>query len=185
MSVALDDKYTATDGRVLISGLQALVRLTLEQRRLDQERGLNTRVFVSGYPGSPLAGVDLEMGRAARLLEPAGVVFQPALNEELAATAVAGTQLLGRLPGRRHDGVAAFWYGKSPGLDRAADAIRHGNLAGTAALGGAVAWIGDDPGSKSSTVPSSCEPMCQSLCVPLLAPGSVAEIIEFGLHAVA
>ncbi|MFG1679595.1 indolepyruvate ferredoxin oxidoreductase family protein [Nonomuraea sp. NPDC049269] len=185
MSVALDDKYTATDGRVLISGLQALVRLTLEQRRLDRERGLDTRVFVSGYPGSPLAGVDLEMGRAARLLEPAGVVFQPALNEELAATAVAGTQLLDRLPGRRHDGVAGFWYGKSPGLDRAADAIRHGNLAGTAALGGAVAWIGDDPGSKSSTVPSSCEPMCQSLCVPLLAPGSVAEIIEFGLHAVA
>ncbi|MBT2234265.1 indolepyruvate ferredoxin oxidoreductase family protein [Nonomuraea sp. NEAU-A123] len=185
VSVALDDKYTATDGRVLISGLQALVRLTLEQRRLDRERGLDTRVFVSGYPGSPLAGVDLEMGRAARLLEPAGVVFQPALNEELAATAVAGTQLLDRLPGRRHDGVAGFWYGKSPGLDRAADAIRHGNLAGTAALGGAVAWIGDDPGSKSSTVPSSCEPMCQSLCVPLLAPGSVAEIIEFGLHAVA
>lgn len=108
VSVALDDKYTAADGRVLISGLQALVRLTLEQRRLDQERGLNTRVFVSGYPGSPLAGVDLEMGRAARLLEPAGVVFQPALNEELAATAVAGTQLLDRLPGRRHDGVTGF-----------------------------------------------------------------------------
>ncbi|MCA2224890.1 indolepyruvate ferredoxin oxidoreductase family protein [Nonomuraea aurantiaca] len=185
MSVTLDDKYTAADGRVLMSGLQALVRLTLEQRRLDQERGLDTRVFVSGYPGSPLAGVDLEMGRAARLLDPAGVVVRPALNEELAATAVAGTQLLERLPGRRHDGVTGFWYGKSPGLDRAADAIRHGNLAGTAALGGAVAWIGDDPGSKSSTVPSSCEPMCQSLCVPLLAPGSVAEIIEFGLHAVA
>ncbi|WP_433509245.1 indolepyruvate ferredoxin oxidoreductase family protein [Nonomuraea sp. CA-143628] len=185
MSVTLDDKYTAADGRVLMSGLQALVRLTLEQRRLDQERGLDTRVFVSGYPGSPLAGVDLEMGRAARLLDPAGVVVRPALNEELAATAVAGTQLLERLPGRRHDGVTGFWYGKSPGLDRAADAIRHGNLAGTAALGGAVAWIGDDPGSKSSTVPSTCEPMCQSLCVPLLAPGSVAEIIEFGLHAVA
>ncbi|MFI7148947.1 indolepyruvate ferredoxin oxidoreductase family protein [Nonomuraea sp. NPDC050022] len=185
MSVTLDDKYTAADGRVLMSGLQALVRLTLEQRRLDQDRGLDTRVFVSGYPGSPLAGVDLEMGRAARLLDPAGVVVRPALNEELAATAVAGTQLLERLPGRRHDGVTGFWYGKSPGLDRAADAIRHGNLAGTAALGGAVAWIGDDPGSKSSTVPSTCEPMCQSLCVPLLAPGSVAEIIEFGLHAVA
>jgi indolepyruvate ferredoxin oxidoreductase len=185
VSVTLDDKYTAESGRVLMSGLQALVRLTLEQRRLDQERGLDTRVFVSGYPGSPLAGVDLEMGRAARLLEPAGVVVRPALNEELAATAVAGSQLLERLPGRRHDGVTGFWYGKSPGLDRAADAIRHGNLAGTAALGGAVAWIGDDPGSKSSTVPSTCEPMCQSLCVPLLAPGSVAEIIEFGLHAVA
>ncbi|WP_336204330.1 indolepyruvate ferredoxin oxidoreductase family protein [Nonomuraea sp. LPB2021202275-12-8] len=183
--VSLDDRYTATDGRVLMSGIQALVRLTLEQRRLDERRGLDTRVFVSGYQGSPLGGVDLEMGRAARFLDPAGVVFQPGLNEELAATSVAGTQLLGQLPGKRHDGVTGFWYGKNPGLDRAADAIRHGNVAGTAALGGAVAWIGDDPGSKSSTVPSSCEPMCQSLSMPLLAPGSVAEIIEFGLHAVA
>ncbi|MER6574531.1 indolepyruvate ferredoxin oxidoreductase family protein [Nonomuraea sp. NPDC001023] len=184
-TVSLDDKYAAPDGRVLISGIQALVRLTLEQRRLDRERGLNTRAFVSGYQGSPLGGLDLEMGRAARFLDEAGVVFKPGLNEELAATAVAGTQLLGQVPGRSHDGVTAFWYGKNPGLDRAADAIRHGNMAGTAALGGAVAWIGDDPGCKSSTVPSSCEPMCQSLSMPLLAPGSVAEIIEFGLHAVA
>ncbi|GGT39150.1 indolepyruvate ferredoxin oxidoreductase [Nonomuraea spiralis] len=184
-TVSLDDKYAAPDGRVLISGIQALVRLTLEQRRLDRERGLDTRAFVSGYQGSPLGGVDLEMGRAARFLDEAGVVFRPGLNEELAATAVAGTQLLGQVPGRRHDGVTAFWYGKNPGLDRAADAIRHGNMAGTAALGGAVAWIGDDPGCKSSTVPSSCEPMCQSLSMPLLAPGSVGEIIEFGLHAVA
>ncbi|GAB2910990.1 indolepyruvate ferredoxin oxidoreductase family protein [Nonomuraea fastidiosa] len=183
--VSLDDKYTALDGRVLISGIQALVRLTLEQRRLDDERGLDTRAFVSGYPGSPLAGVDLEMGRAARHLEPAGVVFQPGLNEELAATAVAGTQLLDQVPGRRHEGVTGFWYGKNPGLDRAADAIRHANVAGTAPLGGAVAWIGDDPGCKSSTLPSSCEPMCQSLSMPLLAPATVAEIIEYGLHAVA
>ncbi|MFC5823820.1 indolepyruvate ferredoxin oxidoreductase family protein [Nonomuraea insulae] len=183
--VSLDDKYTALDGRVLISGIQALVRLTLEQRRLDEERGLDTRAFVTGYQGSPLAGVDLEMGRAARFMEQAGVVFKPGLNEELAATAVAGTQLLEQVPGRRHDGVTGFWYGKNPGLDRAADAIRHANVSGTAPLGGAVAWIGDDPGCKSSTLPSSCEPMCQSLSMPLLAPGSVAEIIEFGLHAVA
>ncbi|MFG1945822.1 indolepyruvate ferredoxin oxidoreductase family protein [Nonomuraea sp. NPDC048826] len=185
VEVSIDDKYAAESGRVLISGIQALIRLTLEQRRLDRERGLDTRVFVSGYQGSPLGGVDLEMGRAARFLEPAGVVFKPGLNEELAATAVAGTQLLDALPGRRHEGVTGFWYGKNPGLDRAADAIRHGNVAGTAPLGGAVAWIGDDPGSKSSTVPSTCEPMCQSLSMPLLAPGSVAEIIEYGLHAVA
>ncbi|MFG1863221.1 indolepyruvate ferredoxin oxidoreductase family protein [Microbispora bryophytorum] len=183
--VSLDDKYAAEHGTVLISGVQALVRLTLEQRRLDAERGLDTRVFVSGYPGSPLGGVDLEMARAARFLTEAGVVARPGLNEELAATAVAGTQLLAQVPGRRHEGVTGFWYGKNPGLDRAADAIRHGNLAGTAPLGGAVAWIGDDPGSKSSTVPSSCEPMCQSLSMPLLAPGSVAEVVELGLHAVA
>ncbi|MGW6521691.1 indolepyruvate ferredoxin oxidoreductase family protein [Streptomyces sp. NPDC054962] len=184
-AVSLEDKYKARSGRILISGVQALIRLTLEQRRLDEERGLDTRAFVSGYQGSPLGGVDLEMGRARRFLEPAGVVFRPGLNEELAATAVAGTQMLGQVPGRRHDGVTGFWYGKNPGLDRAADAIRHSTVSGTAALGGAVAWIGDDPGSKSSTVPSSCEPMCQSLAMPLLAPGSVAEIIEFGLHAVA
>lgn len=183
--VSLDDKYAAENGTVLISGVQALVRLTLEQRRLDAARGLDTRVFVSGYPGSPLGGVDLEMARAARFLEEAGVVARPGLNEELAATAVAGTQLLDQVPGRRHEGVTGFWYGKNPGLDRAADAIRHGNLAGTAPLGGAVAWIGDDPGSKSSTVPSSCEPMCQSLSMPLLAPGSVAEVVRLGLHAVA
>ncbi|WP_219414530.1 indolepyruvate ferredoxin oxidoreductase family protein [Pseudonocardia nigra] len=183
--VTLDDKYAADGGRVLMSGIQALVRLMLEQRRLDEGRGLDTRVFVSGYQGSPLGGLDMEMGRARRFLDPAGVVFRPGLNEELAATAVAGTQLLGQVPGRRHDGVAGFWYGKNPGLDRAADAIRHATMSGTSPLGGAVALIGDDPGSKSSTVPSSCEPMCQSLSMPLLAPGSVAEVVTYGLHAVA
>ena len=184
-NVSLDDKYVAAEGRALVTGIQALVRLTLAQRRLDAARGLDTRAFVSGYQGSPLGGLDGEMGRARRHLDEAGVVFRPGLNEELAATAVAGTQLLDVVPGRRHDGVVGFWYGKNPGLDRAADAIRHGSLAGTARLGGAVAIIGDDPASKSSTVPSSCEPMAQSLAMPLLAPGSVSEVIEFGLHAVA
>ncbi|QYN31989.1 indolepyruvate ferredoxin oxidoreductase family protein [Pseudonocardia sp. DSM 110487] len=184
-TVTLDDKYTARHGRVLISGIQAIVRMVLEQRRLDTARGLDTRAFVSGYQGSPLAGLDQEMVRARPFLDEAGVVFRPGLNEELAATAVAGTQLLRQAPGRRHDGVTGFWYGKNPGLDRAADAIRHGTLAGTTALGGAVALIGDDPACKSSTVPSTCEPMAQSLLLPLLTPGSVAEIVELGLHAVA
>ncbi|MER7174090.1 indolepyruvate ferredoxin oxidoreductase family protein [Streptomyces mesophilus] len=184
-ALSLDDKYTATEGRALMSGVQALVRLTLEQRRLDRERGLDTRVFVSGYQGSPLGGLDLEMGRASRFLDDAGVVFRAGLNEELAATAVGGTQHLGRLPGGRHEGVTGFWYGKNPGLDRAADAIRHATTAGTAPLGGAVAWIGDDPDCKSSTLPSSCEVLCQSLGLPLFAPGSVRELIEYGLHAVA
>ncbi|MFG2791140.1 indolepyruvate ferredoxin oxidoreductase family protein [Streptomyces sp. NPDC048419] len=185
LSSSLDAKYTADDGRALMSGVQALVRLTLEQRRLDRDRGLDTRVYVSGYQGSPLGSVDLEMGRAARFLDEAGVVFKAGLNEELAATAVGGTQLLGRLPGARHEGVTGFWYGKNPGLDRAADAIRHATMAGTAPLGGAVAWIGDDPDCKSSTLPSSCEAMCQSLYLPLFAPGSVRELIDYGLHAVA
>ncbi|WP_240157289.1 indolepyruvate ferredoxin oxidoreductase family protein [Pseudonocardia broussonetiae] len=184
-AVDLDDKYGATSGRALVSGIEALVRLVLEQRRFDAELGLDTGAFVSGYQGSPLGGVDLEMGRARRHLQETGVVFRPGVNEELAATAVAGTQMLAALPGRRHSGVTGFWYGKAPGLDRAADAIRHGQLAGTSTTGGAVAWIGDDPSCKSSTVPSSCEPMAQSLALPLFAPGSVAEIIEYGLHAVA
>ena len=183
--VSLEDKYAADSGPVLMSGIQALVRVTLDQRRLDRRRGLDTTVFVSGYPGSPLGGLDQELRRAAKHLDPAGVVFQPGLNEELAATAVAGTQLLGQLDGRRHDGVTGIWFGKSPGFDRAADAIRHGMLSGTAPLGGAVAWIGDDPSAKSSTVPSSSEPMCRSLHMPLLAPGTPADVVSLGLHAVA
>ena len=183
--ITFGDKYAATSGDVLLSGIQALVRTTLDLRRLDAARGHDTAVFISGYQGSPLGGVDREVERAGRFLKAEGVVFRQGLNEELAATAVAGTQLLGQLERRRHDGVTGIWFGKNPGLDRAADAIRHANVSGTAPLGGAVAWIGDDPSSKSSTVPSSCEPMCRSLLMPLLAPGSVAEILSFGLHAVA
>ena len=181
----LDDRYTARSGPALLGGIQALVRLLIEQRRLDGDRELNTGMYVSGYPGSPLGGLDREIARASRFLEPLGVVFEPAVNEELAATAVAGTQLVGELPGRERDGVTGLWYGKAPGLDRAADAIRHGNVSGTAALGGAVALIGDDPLCKSSTLPSSCELMAESLMLPLLAPATVGEIVGLGLHAVA
>jgi indolepyruvate ferredoxin oxidoreductase len=184
-SVSLDDKYVAESGRVLLSGLQALVRLTLDQSRLDRLHGVDTAVYVSGYQGSPLGGLDREFQRANRHLAPANVVIQPGVNEELAATAVAGTQLIGELERRRHGGVVGFWYGKNPGLDRAADAIRHGNVSGTAPLGGAVALIGDDPSCKSSTIPSSSEPMCRSLLMPVLAPGSVRELLVLGLHAVA
>ena len=183
--VSLDDVYRGGDGRALMSGIQAIVRLVLDQRRLDRSRGLDTAAFVSGYEGSPLAGLDLELDQARRRLEEEGVVFAPALNEELAATAVAGSQLLADVPGHDHDGVVGFWYGKNPGLDRAADAIRHGNHAGTAPLGGAVALIGDDPTCKSSTLPSSSMSMARSLSLPLLSPGSVSEVMRLGLHAVA
>ncbi len=183
--VALDDKYANGSGRALMSGIHALVRLLLEQRRLDARRGLDTGVFISGYEGSPLGGLDQELVRASDHLDPLGVVFRPGLNEELAATAVSGTQLLGELPEHEHDGIVGFWYGKNPGLDRAADAIRHGNVAGTAPLGGAVALIGDDPAAKSSTLPSACEPLCRSLLMPVLAPSTVREIVVLGLHAVA
>ncbi len=181
----LDDRYTARRGSALMSGIQALVRLLIEQRRLDAARGLDTGVFVSGYPGSPLGGLDREIIRAREHLEPHGIVFEPGVNEELAATAVNGTQLVEQLPGRTRDGVVGFWYGKAPGLDRAADAIRHGNVSGTAHLGGAVALIGDDPICKSSTLPSSCELMAESLMLPLLAPSGVSDIVGLGLHAVA
>ena len=184
-AVSLDDVYRVGDDRVLMSGIQAIVRLVLDQRRLDGARGLDTAAFVSGYEGSPLAGLDLELGRVRRRLEDEGVVFSPALNEELAATAVAGTQLLADVPGHDHDGVVGFWYGKNPGLDRAADAIRHGNFAGTAPLGGAVALIGDDPTCKSSTLPSSSVSMAKSLNMPLLSAASVADVVRLGLHAVA
>jgi len=133
------------------------VRLLIEQRRLDASRGLNTGVFVSGYPGSPLGGLDREIIRAREHLEPRGVVFEPGVNEELAATAVNGTQLVAELPGRTRDGVVGFWYGKAPGLDRAADAIRHGNVSGTAHLGGA-ALAGGSANNCAQVGPSTRSP---------------------------
>jgi indolepyruvate ferredoxin oxidoreductase len=178
LDLQLDDRYTALDGQALMSGTQALVRLLIEQRRLDGARGLNTGAFVSGYPGSPLGGLDREIARASAHLTPLGVVSEPGVNEELAATAVAGTQLVAELPGATRDGVTGFWYGKAPGLDRAADAIRHGTISGTAHLGGAVALIGDDPLCKSSTLPSSCELMAESLMLPLFSPVGVGDIVR-------
>jgi indolepyruvate ferredoxin oxidoreductase len=183
--VDLNDRYTASSGAALIGGTQALVRFMIEQRRLDKSRGFDTGIFVSGYPGSPLGGLDREIGRARRYLEPEGIVFNPGVNEELAATSVAGTQLVEELPGRSRDGVVGVWYGKAPGLDRAADAIRHGNAVGTSRLGGAVILVGDDPWCKSSTVPSSCEMMAESLMLPLFSPGAIEDIVRLGLHAVA
>jgi indolepyruvate ferredoxin oxidoreductase len=184
-NITLEDCYRRQDGRVHLTGTQALVRMLLEQSALDRRRGLRTAAFVSGYPGSPLGGLDREIVAAAKYVEPAGIVFRPGVNEELAATAVAGTQLLAELPGRDVDGVVGFWYGKNPGLDRAADAIRHATISGTAHLGGAVAIIGDDPMCKSSTLPSSAEAMCRSLLLPLFVPSTIREIVELGLHAVA
>ena len=184
-TVSLDDRYDATEGTVLLSGMEAVVRLLLTQRRLDRLRHLSTALFVSGYEGSPLGGLDQQLQRAHDLLAGAEIVFSPGLNEELAATAVGGTQLVGELDGRRVDGVVGFWYGKNPGLDRAADAIRHANMSGTPPLGGAVALVGDDPLCKSSTLPSSCELTARALGVPVLTPASVADVLTLGLHAVA
>ncbi|MEU5761252.1 indolepyruvate ferredoxin oxidoreductase family protein [Nocardia sp. NPDC047648] len=182
---SLDDRYSAQHGAVYLTGIQALARLPLEIRRADQRAGKATAAFISGYEGSPLAGYDTELARHPELLTEHDIVFQPAVNEELAATSVAGTQLASSQPDKRVDGVIGLWYGKSPGLDRASDAIRHANLMGTHPDGGVVALVGDDPAAKSSTVPGASELLLADLGLPTLYPADPQEVIDFGLHAAA
>jgi indolepyruvate ferredoxin oxidoreductase len=178
-------RYTDDAGAAVLSGVQALVRLPLVQMRLDEKAGRRTGCLVSGYEGSPLAGYDLELARTARLLERHRVVFQPGLNEELAATAVGGSQLVGSRPGAKVDGAVGIWYGKAPGLDRATDAIRHGNVQGADSRGGAVLLVGDDPATKSSSLPSASELSLIDLAIPTLFPGTVHEVVDYGLYAIA
>ena len=168
-----------------MTGVQALVRLPIEQRRADRRAGLRTAFLISGYEGSPLGGYDLELGRNAARLAELDIVFRPALNEELGATAVMGSQQAYRQPGALQAGVTGLWYGKAPGLDRAADAIRHANLMGVHRYGGALACVGDDPAAKSSTVPSGSELSLMELMLPVLIPAYPHEILELGLHAIA
>ena len=182
---AHDGRDAAARGETLATGVQALVRLPMDQRRADVAAGLRTAGFVTGYPGSPLAGYDAELGRQQRRLSELGIVHQPALNEELAATAVAGTQLVSLQPGRDVAGVCALWYGKAPGLDRAGDAVRHGNLMGAAPSGGVLVCVGDDPEAKSSSVPSASEPAFYALGLPFLAPADPQEVLDLGLHGFA
>ncbi|WP_193045630.1 indolepyruvate ferredoxin oxidoreductase family protein [Mycolicibacterium baixiangningiae] len=181
----LDDRYDLRDGEVHLSGIQALVRLPLDQRRLDQQNGLDVAVFVSGYEGSPLAGLDLQLSRQKKRLAEHRVIFQPGVNEELAANAVQGTQIACASPDRIGDGVVGIWYGKAPGLDRATDAIRHSNLGGTHRSGGVLALVGDDSIAKSSTVPSSSETAIAELGMPCLSPADPQDILELGLHGIA
>ncbi|MGX7681572.1 indolepyruvate ferredoxin oxidoreductase family protein [Jatrophihabitans sp. DSM 45814] len=180
----LDKRYLTDPGTIHLTGIQALVRMILERQRYDHRSGHRSAAYVSGYEGSPLAGLDLELSRQSRLLVDHQVVHVPALNEELAATAVSGTQLAATVATLKTAGISSFWYGKAPGLDRATDALRHANLIGTAAAGGAVAFVGDDPGAKSSSVPCSSEYALADLLMPTLAPADPSEIIHFGLHAV-
>ncbi|MEU8269966.1 indolepyruvate ferredoxin oxidoreductase family protein [Sphaerisporangium sp. NPDC049002] len=185
MDFRLKDRYGRKEGRVHLTGIQALVRLPLDQRRRDREAGLDTAGFVSGYQGSPLGGYDLELGRNRALLDEHQVLHRPGLNEELAATSVGGTQTAATLAGFRHDGVFGIWYGKAPGLDRATDAIRHANLAGTHRHGGVLALVGDDPVSKSSTVACASEAALADLLLPILYPADPADILDLGLHGFA
>ena len=170
---------------MLLTGLQGLVRLPLDQHRADRRRGLNTATMISGYQGSPLGGLDQEIQRNRELVEEHHVRHVPGLNEELGATSAWGSQLATQLPGASYDGVLAMWYGKAPGLDRAADSLRHGNFVGVSRTGGALAVVGDDPSCKSSTIPSASESLLASLHMPVFFPGSVQEVLDLGLHAFA
>ncbi|HET7121551.1 MAG TPA: indolepyruvate ferredoxin oxidoreductase family protein [Solirubrobacterales bacterium] len=181
----LADRYDLSEGLVFMTGVQALVRVLLDQHRADLRDGLRTASLVSGYQGSPLGGFDREVARLGKLAGEHEIVLRPAVNEELGATAVWGSQLAATLPGPRFDGVMGVWYGKAPGVDRAADAIRHGNLVGTDPRGGVLALAGDDPACKSSTIPSASESLLAALRVPVLVPGSVQEALDFGRHAIA
>lgn len=183
--VSLDDKFTLERGRVMISGTQALTRILMAQRRADMQLGLNTGAFISGYRGSPLGSLDTALWAARRSLDELGIVFQPGLNEELAATAVYGTQQLGFIDGATRDGVVAAWYGKGPGVDRAGDALKHGNLAGTARHGGVLVYAGDDHAAKSSTTAHQSEQALVASLIPVLYPASVAEFLEFGAFGIA
>ena len=181
----LAHRFTADSGVAFLSGLQALARIPIEQMRLDRRGGLSTATFVSGYPGSPLGGFDGTMRNAAALVPDLPIECRPAINEEYAATAIMGSQLAATLPDCRYDGVVGIWYGKSPGVDRAADALRHAVYTGTARAGGAVAFVGDDPSAKSSTLPSSSAGLLSDLHMPMLYPADPAEVLELGRHAIA
>ncbi|WP_436534661.1 indolepyruvate ferredoxin oxidoreductase family protein [Actinoplanes sp. HUAS TT8] len=180
----LAERYTRRTGTVQLTGIQALARLPIDQHRRDRARGRNVATFVSGYEGSPLAGFDLELGRIGELLDDNDVVFRPGLNEEAAATAIQGTQLLGGHGDATYDGVVGLWYGKAPGLDRATDAIRHGNLMGADPRGGVVLLVGDDPAAKSSSVPCASELALADLHVPTLYPADSQDILRLGQHAI-
>ena len=179
------DRYRRESGRVFLTGTQALVRVALMQRTLDRAAGLNTAGFVSGYRGSPLGGVDQELWRAKSFLEESGIEFLPAVNEELAGTALLGTQQVETDPMRTVDGVFGIWYGKGPGVDRAGDALKHGNAYGSSPTGGVLVVAGDDHGCVSSSMPHQSDVAFLTFMMPNLNPASIAEYLEFGLYGIA
>ena len=180
-SFTLEDRYTATDGRVIMSGIQALARLPLDQHRADKARGLHTAGLITGYRGSPIGVLDFVLESIPQLLEEHHIRFIPAVNEDLAATAIMGSQTVNLLPDPKFDGVCGIWYGKGPGVDRSGDAFKHANLAGVGRHGGVLALAGDDPSCKSSTIPSHSEVALYDALMPILYPGSAQEILDMGL----
>ncbi|WP_275629579.1 indolepyruvate ferredoxin oxidoreductase family protein [Pseudomonas sp. 273] len=179
--VKLEDKYTAESGTVLMTGTQALVRVPMLQREIDRANGLNTAGFISGYRGSPLGSYDLELWRVKKLLEQHDILFQPGVNEDLAATAVWGTQMLAGAPKPNKDGVFAIWYGKGPGVDRSGDPLKHGNVGGTHPNGGVLVVAGDDHSGKSSTLAHQSEVALMHCNMPILAPSNVFDVVRLGL----
>ncbi len=180
-NVRLDDKYALEKGRVYLTGIQALVRLPLMQRARDVANGLNTAGFISGYRGSPLGGFDQALWQAKAFLDEHHVLFKPAVNEDLGATAVWGSQQVNLWQGARVDGVFGMWYGKGPGVDRTGDVFKHANAAGSARYGGVLAVAGDDHGCKSSTLPSQCEYSFMDAGIPVLNPADVQDVLDLGL----
>ena len=181
-SASLEDKYTSPSGRVYLTGYQALVRLLMIQQERDRSAGLDTAGFVSGYRGSPLGGLDQTLWKARTHLERRKIVFQPGINEDMAATAVWGSQQVSLSPHATGDGVFAMWYGKGPGVDRCGDVFRHANAAGSSKHGGVLAIAGDDHAAKSSTFPHQTDHFFKSMMMPVLAPGGVQEYIDYGVH---
>ena len=181
-AVSLDDKYSQTEGRVFLTGTQALVRLPMMQRQRDAAAGINTACYISGYRGSPLGGLDMQLWQAARFLERNHIQFRPGINEDLAATAIWGSQQLGLFPGARYDGVFALWYGKGPGVDRSGDVFKHGNMAGSSRHGGVLLAMGDDHTCKSSTTAHQSELAMVDASIPVLHPSGVQEFLDLGLY---
>ena len=182
-TVSLDDKYTATSGAIFLSGIQALVRLPMMQRLRDQAAGLNTAGFISGYRGSPLGGLDENLWKAKKQLEAHHVQFVPGVNEDLAATAVWGSQQVDLIGPAKYDGVFSMWYGKGPGVDRCGDVFKHANNAGSAKHGGVLVLAGDDHAAKSSSTAHQSDHILNACGIPVLYPSSVQEYIDYGLHA--
>jgi len=182
LAATLDDKYTATTGRVFLTGTQALIRLPMLQRERDLAAGLNTAGFISGYRGSPLGNLAPGRWKAREHLAENHITFQPGLNEDMAATAVWGSQQVNLFPGAKYDGVFGLWYGKGPGVDRCGDVFRHANAAGSSKFGGVLVIAGDDHAAKSSTLPHQTEHFFKAVMMPVLYPANVQEYLDFGLH---
>ena len=184
-TVTLEDKYTEKSGRIYLNGLQALVRIPMMQRQLDAARNLKTATFISGYRGSPLGGLDMALMAAKKYLDEYDIKFVPGVNEDLGATAVWGSQQLNLGPGAQYDGIVGMWYGKGPGVDRSADALKHANAAGSSKHGGVLALAGDDHACKSSTFPHQSEHAFIHCMIPVLHPSGIEDALELGLHGIA